>query len=137
MRILVEYDMDDHDAIRKWVQRHPEASGVILRCQGYAPRTGTVIFDVNPHDINTLGKIYYYLSTKRCRVYNLKEINPSRVLSNYVILSIRPFKAVSKSEASRILPGVCPTTGTQGGERLSEVLENVRRSADTSQEVRS
>jgi len=118
MKILVEYDMQDHDAIRKWVQRHPEAAGATLRYPGYAPKKGVAVFDVDPHDINTLGKLYNYLSTKKCKVYNLKEINPERVLSNYVILSIRPFRAVSKSEASKLFPGSCPI-----GKDTGEVVE--------------
>ena len=53
------------------------------------------------NDIDTLARIYDYFSRKDAEIYHLKEVDPSKVLDNYVILSRRPFKAISKREMSR------------------------------------
>jgi hypothetical protein len=67
-------------------------------------------FRVHNNDINTLARIYDYFQKKDAEIYHLKEVDPSKVLENYVILSRRPFKAISRREMSR-------SSGTPRGRR--------------------
>lgn len=116
MRILVIYDYSISEAVRKWVQRHPELNGMTY----FGNRAE---FEVDPHDVQALARIYHYFSQKKCEVYHLKKVNPGRILQNYVILSYRPFEVVPRGD-----PRACP-----GPWDTSEVLENVPRSTDISQ----
>ncbi len=54
MRILVIYDYSISEAVRKWVQRHPELNGMTY----FGNRAE---FEVDPHDVQALARIYHCL----------------------------------------------------------------------------
>ena len=92
VRIFVYFDYTEYHSIRKWMQRHPEYDGSVFSNDGFY----IAKFDIDATDPQKVAYFFHYFMGKHAVLFKMREISPHKVLSNFTILSYRPFEAVAK-----------------------------------------